>query len=55
MISTFEYSYLVFVAMWDILVFGIAPTVSSVSGMILIAIAGLLVLRQKKGRVVKYR
>ena len=46
-ISTFEYSYLVFVAIWDILVFGIAPTVSSVTGMLLIVCAGLLVLRRK--------
>lgn len=43
-VSTFEYSYLAFVAVWDILFFGIAPTVASVSGMILIVIAGLLVL-----------
>lgn len=46
-VSTFEYSYLVFVAVWDILFFGIAPTVASVSGMVLIVVAGLLVLRRK--------
>jgi len=46
-VSTFEYSYLVFVAVWDILFFGIAPTVASVSGMVLIFVAGLLVLRRK--------
>lgn len=46
-VSTFEYSYLVFVAAWDILFFGIAPTVASVSGMVLIVVAGLLVLRRK--------
>ena len=44
-ISTFEYSYLVFVAIWDIAIFGIAPSLSSVTGMILIVLAGLLVLR----------
>ncbi|WP_181179734.1 DMT family transporter [Mesorhizobium sp. B2-7-1] len=46
-VSTFEYSYLVFVAVWDILFFGIAPSVASVSGMVLIVVAGLLVLRRK--------
>ena len=49
-ISTFEYTYLVFVAIWDILFFGIVPTVSSVTGMILIVVAGLLVLRRGKDR-----
>ena len=46
-VATFEYSYLVFVAVWDIVFFGIAPTVTSVSGMVLIVIAGLLVLRRR--------
>lgn len=46
-VSAFEYSYLVFVAVWDILFFGIAPTLVSVSGMALIVVAGLLVLRSK--------
>lgn len=46
-VATFEYSYLVFVAVWDILFFNIAPTVSSISGMILIVIAGLLVLQRR--------
>jgi len=45
-ISTFEYSYLVFVAAWDILFFGNSPTIASVTGMILIVTAGLLVLRR---------
>ena len=52
-ISTFEYSYLVFVVIWDILFFGIAPTVPSVTGMALIAIAGILVLRRKNDEVVE--
>ena len=47
-VSTFEYCYLVFVAVWDIIFFGIAPTVASVSGMVLIVVAGLLVLRRKR-------
>jgi drug/metabolite transporter (DMT)-like permease len=46
-VSTFEYCYLVFVAVWDTIFFGIAPTVASVSGMVLIVVAGLLVLRRK--------
>lgn len=54
-VSTFEYSYLVFVAIWDILFFGIAPTVSSVSGMVLIVVAGVFVLRRNEKEVVKYR
>jgi drug/metabolite transporter (DMT)-like permease len=45
-VSTFEYSYLVFVAIWDILFFGIAPTIASVTGVVLIVISGLLVLRR---------
>ncbi len=46
-VSTFEYSYLVFVAVWDILFFGITPTVTSVLGMVMIVAAGLLVLGRK--------
>jgi len=45
-VSTFEYSYLVFVAVWDILFFGNSPTLISITGMILIVVAGLLVLRR---------
>lgn len=45
-IATFEYSYLVFVAIWDILFFGITHTYVSVSGMMLIVVAGLFVLRK---------
>ena len=47
-IATFEYSYLVFVAIWDIVIFGIQPTVFTISGMVLIVIAGLMVLRKPK-------
>ncbi|WP_343563222.1 DMT family transporter [Kiloniella sp. b19] len=46
-VSTFEYSYLVFVAVWDILFFGIEPTPGSVTGMVLIVLAGLLVLQRR--------
>ncbi len=47
-VSTFEYSYLVFVAVWDILFFGHSPTLLSVTGMFLIVAAGLIVLRREK-------
>ncbi len=46
-VSTFEYSYLIFVAIWDIIFFGIAPTFASFTGMLLIVLAGLLVLYRK--------
>lgn len=49
-VATFEYSYLVFVAIWDILFFGILPTVLSVTGMILIVAAGLLVLNNPESK-----
>lgn len=46
-IATFEYSYLVFAAIWDILFFDTVPTTASITGMIMIVAAGLLVLRPK--------
>ena len=45
-IATFEYSYLVFVALWDIAFFGQTPTLLSVIGMAMIVGAGLLVMRR---------
>lgn len=45
-IATFEYSYLVFVAAWDVLFFGVALGNTTVTGMVLIVIAGILVLRK---------
>jgi len=50
-VSTFEYSYLIFVAIWDVLFFGVAPTAASLTGMALIVGAGLLVLRRKPASV----
>ena len=47
-IATFEYSYIVFVALWDIVFFGIAPTVFSVTGIVMIIGAGVLVMRRQK-------
>ncbi len=46
-IATFEYSYLVFVAAWDVLFFDIALSGATITGMVMIVIAGLLVLRSK--------
>lgn len=46
-VATFEYSYLVFVALWDILFFGLAPTPHSLTGMAMIVLAGLLVMRRR--------
>ena len=44
-VATFEYSYLVFVALWDILFFGLIPTATTLIGMILIVGAGILVMQ----------
>ena len=46
-IGTFEYSYLIFVAIWDILFFETPPTVMSLTGMLMIVGAGLLVMRSR--------
>jgi len=45
--ATFEYSYLVFAAVWDLLLFKIVPTSASVTGMLLIVMAGLMVIHRK--------
>ncbi|MEL6314440.1 MAG: DMT family transporter [Pseudomonadota bacterium] len=44
-VATFEYSYLIFVAAWDIVFFDTAPTALSLTGMAMIVGAGLLVMR----------
>lgn len=46
-VATFEYSYLVFVAAWDVLFFGTALSAATVIGMVMIIAAGLLVLKSK--------
>lgn len=46
-VATFEYSYLVFVAAWDILFFETLPTATTILGMVLIVGAGLLVMQGK--------
>ena len=45
-VATFEYSYLVFVAIWDVVFFATAPTQTTLTGMVMIVAAGLLVLRR---------
>jgi len=45
-VSTFEYSYLVFVALWDILFFNTVPTMLSITGILMIVTAGLMVVRR---------
>ena len=45
-VATFEYSYLVFVAIWDILFFALLPSALSLIGMVMIVAAGLLVIRR---------
>lgn len=47
-VATFEYSYLVFVALWDVLVFNMTPSFSTLSGMAIIVLAGVFVLRDRK-------
>lgn len=46
-VATFEYSYLVFVAIWDILFFNLIPTPATLMGMAMIVAAGLCVLRER--------
>ena len=46
-VATFEYSYLIFAAAWDALLFNSPPGIRAVGGMALIVVAGLLVLRRQ--------
>ncbi len=45
-VATFEYSYLVFVAFWDLLYFDTSPGSATIIGMLLIIGAGLLIMRR---------
>ena len=47
-VATFEYTYLVFVAVWDIVFFATYPGAMSLTGMGLIVVAGLLVLQRAR-------
>ena len=44
-VATFEYSYLIFVVIWDALFFNVLPTPLSLTGIGMIVAAGLLVMR----------
>jgi drug/metabolite transporter (DMT)-like permease len=44
-IATFDYTYLVFAAFWSFLIFSETPDAATIIGMLLIAGAGLLVVR----------
>lgn len=44
-IATFDYSYLLFAAFWSFLIFGQSPDAPTILGMLMIAGAGLLVIR----------
>ncbi len=46
-VATFEYSYLVFAATWDFVIFAVPPGGATTIGMLLIIGAGLLVLRRR--------
>ncbi|WP_261842927.1 DMT family transporter [Aliamphritea ceti] len=43
LVATFDYSYLVFVGVWDFLFFNTVPSITTLCGMLLIIAAGLLV------------
>ncbi len=45
-VATFEYSYLVFVVIWDLLFFATSPNGTTLLGMAMIVGAGLMVLRR---------
>ena len=46
-VGTFEYSYLIFAVIWDVTVFGLVPSATTLLGILLIVGAGLLVIRSK--------
>ncbi|WP_421702566.1 DMT family transporter [Aliiroseovarius sp.] len=46
-VATFEYSYLVFAATWDLVFFNTAPTATTLLGMLMIICAGIMVLKRE--------
>lgn len=46
-IATFDYSYLLFSVFWGVVLFGDLPDVPTIAGMLMIATAGLLVIRRE--------
>jgi len=47
-VGTFDYAYLVFAALWGFVIFAETPDAATLIGMILIALAGILVARSPK-------
>ena len=47
LVATFEYSYLVFAALWDSVIFAARPGGATLIGMLLIIAAGLMVLKSR--------
>ena len=47
-VATFDYSYLIFVALWDYLFFSTAPNGTTLVGMLLIMGAGMLIVRRRR-------
>jgi len=45
-VATFDYSYLIFMVLWDMLFFATTPSATTIFGIALIVIAGLLVMRR---------
>ncbi len=45
-VATFDYSYLIFMVLWDFVFFSTAPSVATITGMLMIIAAGLLVMRR---------
>ncbi|MEQ8653636.1 MAG: hypothetical protein RIC87_14330 [Kiloniellales bacterium] len=43
--AIFDYSYLVFAALWSALFFAQSPSLSTAAGMAIIALAGLMVIK----------
>ena len=50
-VATFDYSYLIFVALWDYLFFTTSPTTASIVGMTMIASAGFLALHRREASI----
>ncbi len=47
LVATFEYSYLVFAAVWDYAVFASPPSAATLAGMVLIIAAGMMALKSR--------
>ena len=47
-VATFDYSYLVFVAFWDLFIFDLTPTVGGLVGMACIVAADIMITRSAR-------